>query len=45
MALLVVLVGVGAFLAYQNTLPTTVATNIKDGQKDVPADGSTAAYG
>ena len=40
MALLVVLVGVGAFLAYQNTLPTTVATNIKDGQKDVPADGS-----
>jgi len=40
MALLVVLVGVGAFLAYQNTLPTTVATNIKDGQKDVPTDGS-----
>ena len=30
----------GAFLAYVNTLPTTVASNIKDGQKDVPTDGS-----
>jgi Protein of unknown function (DUF3048) N-terminal domain/Protein of unknown function (DUF3048) C-terminal domain/Bacterial Ig-like domain len=38
--LLVLLVGVGAFLAYENTLPTTVATNIKDGQMDVPTDGS-----
>ncbi len=40
MVLLVVLVGVGAFLAYQNTLPTTVTTNLKNGQKDVPTDGS-----
>jgi hypothetical protein len=40
MVVLVVLVGVGAFLAYQNTLPTTVSTNIKNGQKDVPTDGS-----
>ena len=30
----------GAFLAYENTLPTTVTTNIKDGQKDIPTDGS-----
>ena len=40
MVLLVVLIGVGAYLAYQNTLPTTVATNVKNGQKDVPTDGS-----
>jgi hypothetical protein len=40
MVVLVVLIGVGAFLAYENTLPTTVAANIKDGQKDVPTDGS-----
>jgi hypothetical protein len=40
MVLLVVVVGVGAFLAYANTLPTTVTANIKDGQKDVPTDGS-----
>ena len=40
MVVLVVLVGVGAFLAYQNTLPTSVTTNIKNGQKDVPTDGS-----
>ena len=40
MVLLVVLIGVGAFLAYQNTLPTTVATNFKNAQKDVPTDGS-----
>src|SRR5579859_2725955 len=38
LALLVVLVGVGAFLAYENTLPTTVSTNFKNGQKDVPTD-------
>ena len=37
---LVVLVGVGAYLAYQNTLPTTVTANVKNGQKDVPTDGS-----
>jgi hypothetical protein len=40
MVLLVVLVGVGAFLAYENTLPTTLKANVKDGQKDVPTDGS-----
>ena len=40
MAVLVVLVGVGAFLAYENTLPTTVTANIKTGQKDVPTDGN-----
>ena len=40
MVVLVVLVGVGAFLAYENTLPTTVAASVKDGQKDVPTDGS-----
>jgi hypothetical protein len=34
----VVLVGIGAFLAYENTLPTTVSTNFKNGQKDVPTD-------
>ena len=39
LAILVVLVGVGAYLAYENTLPTTVATNYKNGQKDVPTDG------
>ena len=40
MVVLVVLVGVGAFLAYENTLPTTVTANVKNGQKDVPTDGS-----
>ena len=40
MVVLVVLVGVGAFLAYENTLPTTVTANVKTGQKDVPTDGS-----
>src|SRR5690348_281574 len=40
MVVLVVLVGVGAFLAYENTLPTTVTANIKTGQKDVPTDGT-----
>jgi hypothetical protein len=33
-----VLVGVGAFLFYENTLPTTLTTNFKTGQKDVPTD-------
>src|SRR5258708_1093200 len=36
---IVVLVGVGAYLAYDNTLPTKFTTNFKDGQQDVPADG------
>jgi hypothetical protein len=39
-ALVVVIAGVGAFLAYENTLPTTVSANVSDGQKDVPTDGS-----
>ncbi|HSS62565.1 MAG TPA: DUF3048 domain-containing protein [Candidatus Limnocylindrales bacterium] len=42
MVLLVVLVGVGSFLAYENTLPTTVSTNVKDGQEDVPTDAAFA---
>ncbi len=33
------LASAGAYLAYQNTLPTTLATNFKNGQKDVPTDG------
>ncbi|HEY1421446.1 MAG TPA: DUF3048 domain-containing protein [Candidatus Dormibacteraeota bacterium] len=36
---MVVLISFGAYLAYQNTLPTTVATNFTNGQKDVPTDG------
>jgi len=35
----VVLVSAGAYLAYQNTLPTTVTSNYANGQKDVPTDG------
>ena len=34
----VLLTGIGAFLFYENTLPTTLATNFKSGQKDVPTD-------
>jgi hypothetical protein len=34
----VVLIGAGAYLAYQSTLPTTLVTNFKNGQKDVPTD-------
>ena len=37
--IVVVLTGIGAFLAYENTLPTTLATNFTNGQKDVPTDG------
>ena len=37
--IIVVLTGTGAYLAYENTLPTTVATNYKSGQLDVPTDG------
>lgn len=37
--IVVVLTGAGAYLAYENTLPTTVATNYKNGQLDVPTDG------
>ena len=32
--------GAGAYLAYENTLPTTVSANVADGQKNVPTDGS-----
>jgi Protein of unknown function (DUF3048) N-terminal domain/Protein of unknown function (DUF3048) C-terminal domain/Bacterial Ig-like domain len=38
LVVVVVLTGIGAFLFYQNTLPTTLATNIKSGQKEVPTD-------
>lgn len=38
LTVLVVLVGIGAFVAYENTLPTTVTTNFKNGQKDIPTD-------
>jgi hypothetical protein len=37
--IIVVLTGAGAYLAYENTLPTTIATNYKNGQLDVPTDG------
>jgi hypothetical protein len=36
--ILVLLVGAGAYLFYENTLPTTLTTNFKNGQKDVPSD-------
>jgi hypothetical protein len=39
LVIVVLLTGVGAYLAYENTLPTTLATNFKNGQKDVPTDG------
>jgi Protein of unknown function (DUF3048) N-terminal domain/Protein of unknown function (DUF3048) C-terminal domain/Bacterial Ig-like domain len=38
LVIVVVLTGIGAFLFYENTLPTTLATNIKSGQKEVPTD-------
>ena len=40
MVALVLLLSAGAYLAYENTLPTTVSSNIKTGQKDVPTDGA-----
>ena len=40
MVVLVLLLSAGAFLAYENTLPTTLTTNVKSGQKDVPTDGA-----
>jgi hypothetical protein len=39
LAIIVVLTGAGAYLAYENTLPTTITTNYKNGQLDVPTDG------
>jgi len=38
LVIVVVLVGVGAFLFYENTLPTTLTTNFTSGQKNVPTD-------
>lgn len=38
LVIVVLLVGMGAFLFYENTLPTTLTTNFKTGQKDVPTD-------
>jgi hypothetical protein len=38
LVIVVVLTGIGAFLFYENTLPTTLTTNFKSGQKDVPTD-------
>jgi DUF3048 family protein/Big-like domain-containing protein len=38
LTLVVLLAGAGAYLAYENTLPTTVSTNFKNGQRDVPTD-------
>jgi len=37
--IVVLLTAAGAFLAYENTMPTTLATNFTNGQKDVPSDG------
>lgn len=34
------LAGSAALFAYENTLPTSVSANVRDGQKDVPTDGS-----
>lgn len=39
LTIIVLLVGAGAYLAYENTLPTTVTANVTNGQKDVPTDG------
>ena len=39
LVIVVLLTGIGAYLAYENTLPTTLATNFTNGQKDVPTDG------
>ncbi len=40
LALLILLAGSAGLLAYENTLPTTVIANVRDGQKDIPTDGS-----
>ncbi|HET7339702.1 MAG TPA: DUF3048 domain-containing protein [Candidatus Dormibacteraeota bacterium] len=40
MVVLVLLLSAGAYLAYENTLPTTVTSNVKTGEKDVPTDGA-----
>ncbi len=38
LTVLVILVGAGAYVAYENTLPTTVTASVRNGQKDVPID-------
>ncbi|HKV87651.1 MAG TPA: DUF3048 domain-containing protein [Candidatus Dormibacteraeota bacterium] len=38
LALVLTVGGIGGYIAYENTLPTTFATNFRDGQKDVPTD-------
>ena len=38
-ALAVLFSAAGGFIAYANTLPTSVTLNIRDGEKDVPTDG------
>src|SRR5450756_2730232 len=38
LVVIVVLTGIGAYLAYENMLPTTLTTNFKSGQKNVPTD-------
>src|ERR1700752_2279372 len=40
MVVLVLLLSAGSYLAYENTLPTTLTTNLKSGQKGVPTDGA-----
>jgi hypothetical protein len=40
LALLILLASMAALVAYENTLPTTVSANVRNGQKDVPTDGS-----
>jgi hypothetical protein len=37
-AIAIGLTGTGGYLAYANTLPTSVRLNVADGQKEVPAD-------
>lgn len=40
LALLILLAATAGLFAYENTLPTSVSANVRDGQKDVPTDGS-----
>jgi hypothetical protein len=40
LALLILLAGSAGLFAYENTLPTTVTASVRDGQKDIPTDGS-----
>jgi DUF3048 family protein/Big-like domain-containing protein len=38
-AVVFVLASAGAYMAYENTLPTTLSTNLQNGEKDVPIYG------